>query len=300
MNAEQANGIDLSKILEKLGFHPAKAKGYDLWYHSPFRKENTPSFHVHVVKNVWYDFAEEEGGTVIDFVCAYLKHHSEDHTVKDALRWLKNMQPDGFAPVYAHDEPVAEDAALSLVEICDLQSYFYVDYLNERGIPLTLARKYLKEVYVRNSNTGKTFSVLGFRNEGGGYELRHKFFKGCIAPKDITFIRGKKILPDDIHVFEGMMDFLSALAYQKANRLDGDAIILNSTSCLSKAFPYIKDYSYKTLYSWLDNDTAGEKAALTLKTVAIVEEMNFQPMNDLYAGHKDVNEWHMNKIELKP
>gem|GEM_PF-4687033 len=38
------------------------------WFHSPTRREKTPSFKVDLNKNLWYDFGIGEGGTLIDLV----------------------------------------------------------------------------------------------------------------------------------------------------------------------------------------------------------------------------------------
>lgn len=42
---------------------------------------------------------------------------------------------------------------------------------------------------VRFSLNGKWKFAIGFPNVSGDYEVRNTYFKGCIAPKDITHIR---------------------------------------------------------------------------------------------------------------
>jgi Toprim-like/CHC2 zinc finger len=299
MNIKDAKATDLSSILNKIGHVPARQKGHDLWYYSPFRKEKTPSFHVNTAKNVWYDFGEVMGGSVLDFVCVYLKFHDEDHTLADALRWLGNMHGLTAAQTFVEEDFIDCSTTLSLRRITAVQNPTFIPYLDSRGIPFALARKYLKEAYVHNANTGADFYALAIANENGGYELRNKFFKGCIAPKSISFVRGTHLLHDEIHIFEGMMDFLSALSIQKDKKFEGDVIILNSLSCLQHAWPYIKNYSYKRLYSWLDNDAPGQKAGQILKEFTMEQAgMDFIPMNNLYAAHKDVNDWHRHKLGL--
>lgn len=67
------------------------------------------------------------------------------------------------------------------------------------------------------------------------------FFKGCIAPKDISHVRQQGEQREKCLVFEGMMDYLSFLTLRMKNcptmpNLDGqDYIILNSVSNVSKA-----------------------------------------------------------------
>jgi hypothetical protein len=301
MNTQQANAIPMSEIMESIGHLPVKnSNNLDLWYYSPFRKEKTPSFHVNAVKNVWYDFGDGIGGTVVDFICTYLAHTGEDSTVRDALRWLKNMT---LAPSPLIDTPEEEKHApdnppLLMVSVSDLHQPALLYYLRERGIPLNLARTYLKEALLYNGRTRKQFSTLCLQNEDDGYELRSRFFKGCIGPKSISFVRGSKTSQGDIHVFEGFMDFLSALTYQQENRFEDDAIILNSVHCLPLALTYIKTCPYNHIRAWLDNDPAGEKATHTLRAFAEKECLAFKNMNRVYAPHKDVNAWHVRMPRL--
>ena len=59
---------------------------------------------------------------------------------------------------------------------------------------------------VRFSLNGKWNFAIGFPNASGGYEVRNKYFKGCIAPKDITHIRQTGEPKETCYVFEGFMD----------------------------------------------------------------------------------------------
>lgn len=300
MNASHANAIALSQILHMLGFHPVSQKGNDCWYLSPLRKEKTPSFHVNDKKNIWYDFGGEKGGTVIDFVQAYLQSQGEDHTVRDALRWLENMilLPEVYSAV-PEPEFTETDACLTLKARTDLKSACLIRYLEERGISQAVATKYIKELHIHNSHTGNDFFCLGFKNEDDGYELRNPMFKGCLAPKTLSFIRGSKVLPKEIHVFEGFMDFLTVLELEHKQKLQGDAIVLNSVSCLSQALPYIRNYGYETLYSWLDNDHAGKQALSVLDSfIGEQKGLTHKPMNQIFEQHKDVNAWRVASLKL--
>ncbi len=300
MNTEQANSIELYLILNKLGINPIRQNGFDYWYLSPFRNEKEASFHLNLKKNIWYDFGEEKGGTVIDFVQAYLEKQGEDHTVQDALRWLDNMTPAQSDLLKSIQLELSEEAlSLSLKEKGPIEHFSLIKYLHVRGIPFGLARKYLKQVLVCNHKTGKNFHCLAFRNEEGGYELRNEFFKSCHREKTISFFRGAKVLSGEVHVFEGFMDFLSVLAFKNVARLDGDVIVLNSTNCISHAIGYMNNYGYETMYSWMDNDATGEKATTTLTCFARGQQnLTHKPMNKLYASYKDVNDWRMKALGL--
>lgn len=300
MNIAQANAIPLPEILKKIGSMPTTTRGNDLWYLSPFRDEKTASFHVNITKNVWYDHGEGTGGKVLGFVCTYLKHSGRSDEAKDALRWLRDAMPYDITQIKKEQIPMKkEEPALSIQQVKTIQYQPLVSYLKNRGIPLNLAKKYLKEVLIHNANTEKTFSALGLRNDEGGYELRNEFFKGSIAPKYTSFFRGTETSDDDVHVFEGGFDFLSAIQYQKGQAFEGDVIILNSVANLKRGIAYITNHTYKNIYTWFDNDPAGEKANAFFKCFADDKKMIHRPMNQMYSPHKDVNSWHMHKLGLK-
>ena len=300
MNIADAKTIPMTEILDKLGTPPQRVTQLKAWYLSPLRQEKTASFQVDLKSNLWYDFGEGIGGDLVHFVCLYLKSHRQDHTVSDALRWIKNMVGAAYqiTPV-AFPEENPPDPALLLKTKKPIQHLGLINYLKKRGIALALARQHLKELHLRNPQTQKSFFALGFENEEGGFELRNPFFKGCLRPKAISFIRGTTPKPNSIHLFEGFMDYLSALAQTNHHRLNGDAIVLNSLACLKQALPYLHNYGYQLAYSWMDNDPAGEKATATLADFCKTQQgLTHQPMNAVYAPHKDVNAWHMHQRNL--
>jgi len=299
MNIEHAKSIALSAILEKLGSKSEKQSGKDLWYFSPLRDEKTPSFHVDRKKNLWFDFGSDRGGDGIALVCAYLEASNEDHTVQDALRWLKNMMNNAPIIQEVHDpHEVNSPEKMVLKKTKPLKHRALIHYLTARGIPFAVAKDYLKEVHVYNSESKKSYFALGIKNEGGGYELRNPYFKGCIRPKHITFVRGTIPKPDGIHIFEGFMDYLSIIA-QQGKPMENDAIILNSLSCMRKATAYIKNYGYRIAYTWLDNDPSGMKATEAFAAFFKTEEnLQHRLMNHLYKDNKDVNEWQMSRLNL--
>lgn len=88
MNSKQANALPLTDVLDRMGATSTRQTERELWYLSPLRQEQNASLHVHRDKNVWYDFGEGKGGTVVDLVCAYLHSESEEAGVAAALRWL--------------------------------------------------------------------------------------------------------------------------------------------------------------------------------------------------------------------
>lgn len=302
MNIEQAKTIPISVILDKLNYKVVRQNNHDTWYYSPFRDEKTPSFHIHTKNNTWYDFGEDKGGDTVSFVRHYLKSTREDATVSDALRWISNMA--GYAPIIKPIDkmPMPEqDKTLTIKSAGQIKNIALVKYLAQRGIPLDIASKYLQQVSIHNRQTNKIFLALGLQNEEEGYEVRNSFFKGCVGTKYITFIRGNADISEaSIHLFEGFMDYLSVVAHLKDKSLKGDVIILNSLSCLSLATPYIKNYPYRDVYTWFDNDNSGANANRSIAEFIQTEShLLHKPKHSVYAPYKDVNAWHMHNLSLK-
>jgi hypothetical protein len=301
MNIDQAKTIAISEILKTINVLPKKETPIDAWYLSPIRNEKTASFHLNKKSNLWFDHGIGEGGDIIKLVCLYLKFHKESHQVTDALRWIEIMsgsypkiEPVNFFVV----EPNQGNLTLKSTEPLANQALF--NYLVRRGIDLNIAIRYLDKVQVYNELSGKTITALGFKNDDGGYELRNPNFKGCLKPKYITFVRGKIPKPNRVQIFEGFMDFLTVLTMKEVNQFKDDVIILNSISCLTKATPYIKDYGYETVCTWMDNDKAGkeatEKMANFFKTQPNLKHIR---ANKRYKDFKDVNAMHMHNLGLK-
>ncbi|OQP49070.1 hypothetical protein A4R26_31145 [Niastella populi] len=301
MNHEQAKNIHLSEILDKINCKPARTSGNDVYYLAPWRNERTASLHVNTHKNVWFDHGIGEGGGVIKFVCKYLESSGVDHTEADARRWVKNMF-EGIIFIAPVKLPATstDDRKLIITHVQDIERPALIQYLESRGIPLSVAKPYLKEVYVHNKESKKSIFALGFKNDKSGYEIRNAFFKGSAKPKYLTFIRGLIPKPEGIHIFEGWPDYLTAIIRKRnGQRFKDDTIVLNSLSNLKKATPYIKGYGYRIAYTWMHNDEPGKAATTSLDNFFKTEEnLLHKPMNKEYAPYKDMNAFHMVKLGL--
>jgi hypothetical protein len=303
INAEQAKAIPLTDLLARLGHPPALTRGHYNWYLSPLRAEKRPSFHLHRERNVWYDFGDGRGGNALDFTVYYLEAQGRTANVSDALAFLSDLMGKALIPSPAktpESKPAKQEKLLKLDSLKSLQHPALIKYLQARGINVEIARLYLKEASVRHTETGKRFFVLALANEDGGFELRNLYYKGCIAPKAISFMRGSVPKPGGIHTFEGWPDFLTVLTRERTDRLKYDAISLNSLSMLESGLAYLKGYGYEKLFSWLHNDKGGATALTRLAEFVQTEErLTLYPMNKLYAGYKDVNEWHTINLAVR-
>ncbi len=123
-------------------------------------------------------------------------------------------------------------------------------------------------------------------------KVRNRFFKGCIAPKDITHIRQHGEPRNVCYLFEGFMDYLSFLTIRVKNNpqyprlTTQDYIILNSVSNLAKVESLLANYTQ--FGSYLDNDTAGRNACETLKA-KFGERLLDKSL--YYREYKDLNDY---------
>ena len=154
-------------------------------------------------------------------------------------------------------------------------------YLRERGISADVASRFCCQVEYRYN--GKQFFAVGFKNNSGGYEIRNRFFKGCVSPKDITLIgRNSNVC----HLYEGFMDFLSAVILGIGR--GEDHIVLNSVANMQKVHHLLDGYAQ--VYCHLDNDEAGENACVELQKRYGDKVIDH---SHLYTGYKDLNEYLM-------
>ncbi|WP_300614197.1 toprim domain-containing protein [uncultured Duncaniella sp.] len=248
------------------------------------RQEHTASFKVQTDINCWYDFGIGKGGNIID-LAAELYHSNDLRYLMDCIARCVSVSSSqtvaSFSP-QRHSAPSFTD-----IEVVPLRHHALVAYLQERGIPAQIAAEHCKQIHY--SCRGKRYYAVGFANESSGYETRNKYFKGCIAPKDITLRRIRDGPTIDVAVFEGFIDYLSALTLGIIKGLD--AIILNSVSNVGKAIPYLRDYS--TIHCYLDNDNAGKSAFAAISA----DFVNVIDCSTLYSQFNDLNEFLMNSIQ---
>ena len=295
MNIAQIKQINLVDYLKAIGFSPTKESAKSAWYHAPYREDRTPSFKVNKDKNMWYDFGTAQSGDIIDL--AELLYQS-----KDVSRLLKLIE--GAAPALAPRirTPISPNgerlpAQFRNVKVVDLNHEALKSYLQTRGIDLEIAKCECKEVYYTCNK--KVYFAVAFPNVGGGYEIRNPYFKGCIAPKDISIIRkSERLRRDCCCLFEGFMDYLSYLTLVKLGRITErsefmDYIILNSVSNISRAIETIK--KYEVIHCYLDNDDTGRRSVDTL------QELLGNRVYDMFAAYplyKDLNDFLRNKKKI--
>ena len=151
MNIAEINEeIRIEDFLASEGYQPEKTKkaGKELWYCSPLRTENTPSFKVETTKNVWFDYATRSGGSLLE-LCKQLKNLS----AKEAVYYFNREYSGTVSTVEQRTNHLKkikeynEDNGEIIDEIKPIKNSNLLDYLKERKIDLNVAREHLTEVH---------------------------------------------------------------------------------------------------------------------------------------------------------
>ena len=295
-------GKDLSLIkrysimeyLEKKGIRPVRRTPAYAMYRSPLREETRPSFKVDMEKNLWIDYAEGRGGSIIDL---YMR--LEGCTLSEAICRLGQKTPGNTTQSSSSSkretsispnqrENVTASGARRLIGISDTLPPYLQEYLTkERRIDLEKATPFLK--CISYEVRGRRYEAIGFANLSGGYELRdNKIFKGTIAPKDITPIFENKAQP--VYLFEGFMDFLSFLSMK--GEVTNQCLVMNSVSNVARSIHYLNERNITSIRVFLDNDYAGQRAVQEFVNAGFkVEDMAVY-----YRDFKDLNEYHVSRV----
>ncbi|OSZ82569.1 hypothetical protein CAP35_04690 [Chitinophagaceae bacterium IBVUCB1] len=293
MDITYAKTIPLQKIFAVWGITPKPIRnGLDL-YACPFNDEQLSNLVVNPTTNTWFDPMTGQTGNGIALVCRYLQSEGVNHTVMDAMRWLRNMVGYPYTTIeLPQDMPdyKSMDACFVIRDIAHVSDPTLIRYLEQRGIPFHVARHKLKQVRVRNKQTGKSFIAIGFVNEDGGYAIRNPTIKAHIDIRTISFIRGKIPKPDGVHIFKDSYDYLSIVIMRNGRLFEEDSIILNSMDCLQDMTAYIRNYGYVYLRAWLGNDEQGKTYTALLQSFCTTENLRFETANNSYSDFKDLND----------
>lgn len=211
MTIQDAKQIKLADYLQSLGYTPIKQQGKNLWYKSPLRNETDASFKVNTELNQWYDFGIGKGGNIIALAAEL--YHSEN--VAYLLERIAERTPYIRPASFSFGEQKAHNSSFQGVQVGELSSLALIDYLRGRGINIELAKRECKEL--RFEHNGKPYFAIGFSNISGGYELRNRYFKGCLAPKDITHIRQQGEQRDGVLSLRGLYG-LSLFPYNSSEQ----------------------------------------------------------------------------------
>ena len=282
------------EYLEKKGIRPVRRTPAYAMYRSPLREETRPSFKVDMEKNLWIDYAEGRGGSIID-----LCMHLEGYTLLEAICRLGQNALEHTAHSYNSSkretsispnqiENVTASGTRRLICLSDTLPPHLQEYLKkERCIDLEKAKPFLK--CISYEVRGRRYEAIGFANSSGGYELRdNHLFKGTVAPKDITPIFEDMEQP--VCLFEGFMDFLSFLSMK--GEVSNQCLVMNSVSNVARSIHYLNKRNITSVRTFLDNDYAGQRAVQEFVNAGFkVEDMAVY-----YGDFKDLNEYHVSRV----
>ena len=282
------------EYLERKGIRPVRKTPTYVMYRSPLREETHPSFKVDTEKNLWIDYAEGRGGSIIDLcirlegctlseaICR-LGQNALEHT---AYCSCSSKRETSISPNQRKD--ITASGTRRLTSISDTLPPHLQEYLKkERCIDLEKATPFLKCISYEVRE--RRYEAIGFANSSGGYELRdNHLFKGTIAPKDITPIFEDKAQP--VCLFEGFMDFLSFLSMKE--EVTNQCLVMNSVSNVVRSIHYLNKRNITSVRAFLDNDDAGRKAVQEFVNTGFkVEDMAVY-----YRDFKDLNEFHVSRV----
>ena len=282
------------EYLERKGIRPVRKTSTYVMYRSPLREETHPSFKVDTEKNLWIDYAEGRGGSIIDLcirlegctlseaICR-LGQNALEHT---AYCSCSSKRETSISPNQRED--VTASGTRRLTSISDTLPPHLQEYLTEeRCIDLEKATPFLK--CISYEVRGRRYEAIGFANSSGGYELRdNNTFKGTVAPKDITPIFEDMEQP--VCLFEGFMDFLSFLSMK--GEVTNQCLVMNSVSNVVRSIHYLNKRNITSVRAFLDNDDTGRKAVQEFVNAGFkVEDMAVY-----YRDFKDLNDFHISRV----
>ena len=279
-----------------MGHSPVKRQGNNLWYKSPFREETEASFKVNIERNQWFDFGIGEGGNIISLAAHLYATDYVPYILKRIEEQIPHVRPVSFS----FRKQSSSEPSFQQLEIEPLSSPTLLSYLHERGINTELAKKECKEAHF--THNGKRYFAIAFPNISGGYKIRNRYFKGCVAPKDISHIRQSGEQREACYVFEGFMGYLSFLTLRLENcpkfpDLDRqDYMVLNSVTNVNKALYPLG--SYGRIHCFFDNDCAGMEALRQIR-MEYGRDRYIRDASQIYSGCKDLNEYLQKQVESK-
>lgn len=262
---EKANNTDLRALLVDFGFSQLSNNLFE----NPFKtesKSNSFSVFEHHTQKIFVakDLSSGKIWNVMTLTMEY-KRISFVEAMYFLLKFNKEFVQQSKEDNFFLSKPCFTQPMPNHKEATDKQKQNLNYYLKkERGISPTLAKEYLK--YTQYEIKSQWYYGLFFLNDSEGYAVRNKSFKGNFGKADITTILYKN--STTWIIFEGFIDFLSAITYYKT-KFKANILILNSTSHLEKAKIVLKESQAKQIYTFLDNDKAGKEATNELQKLSI-------------------------------
>jgi len=273
--------VSLSALLARLGFQPARSSGREQLYRSMLRDDDrTPSFSVNDELGVWFDHGTGKDGNVVDFGIAFWPAL----TFKEVLAKIWEVAQQALPAVSFQPAPTGRRrrAHNQVEQVCPLGHTAAITQYLEHRVVAAAAEAYLQEIhyFLRDEKQEvRHFFAAGHQNESGGWEVRNKYFKGCLGNKGLTHYAND---PRRVCLFEGYFDFLSWKHEQPEDK--ASVLVLNSLSLLEAALRVALQYPEINVF--FDHDKRGRIATRRLlKALPYASDRSAA-----YAGFHDYND----------
>lgn len=305
MNSKQAKEINLIDFISKIcTISTLSNGGSQALFLNDLRGEKNPSLSVGLDKSNkwgWFDFSSGYSGNIIDFVMLHYNKNSVSAALDKIAEIMllprrENKTNNSFIYVDKYNNNVT-----AIKTIKPLQNKALIEYLESRNLNIFFVKRYTEEIYysITEKDIVKNFFAVCFKNNSSGYAIRNKYHKSNLIISDITYIPLSEKPSKRVLIFEGFINFLSALTYYKTDIAKHDVIILNSVSMFKKAAKLIIENGYEVIYDFLDNDFAGQLCILQIEEILREAQIN-KTLIDLpviknsfciYIGYNDFNDF---------
>ncbi len=275
MNCEQIKqNVSIRTVMESYGLFPVKENKRTAFYFALDRQEKTASLSVDFIKNTAFDFGTGKIYDVISIVQAINKCN-----VSTALEYLNKLD---FSPTIDNVVETNDGFTYNVLKTIDVEHPALLEYLKSRGV--LNCKSLIKEIHYKIED--KYYFAIAFFNNSGGIEVRNKYSKICLGPKDVTLIKKGNQQNNEIVVFEGFFDYLSYKTIEDDKfSSDADYLVFNSTSMLLAGDKILK--KYKKISLFLDNDKTGKTVVEQIRN----SYKNVEDFSWMYQHDKDLNQW---------
>jgi len=259
---ELKKNVPISDFLSLLGHHPVRPGRVELSYRAPYRNDTAPSLSVNDRLGLWYDHGSGQGGSVLD-LAMILFQTSNVAEAASKLNELFDKPALAYLPrlAWALDKEKSERVQhYRILKIGTVGTNRAISaYLEQRGILAEAIRsRAVKEIYYEiedEAGKKKRYFGAGWFNDTDGVDIRSEYVKICLFKKDMLTLAGTS---ERINVFEGMMNFLSALK-ERTVMLKDHNLILNSLAMTGRLIQKLGDVDPSQIRLFLDYGKAGDE-----------------------------------------
>ncbi len=289
----KANQTDLRALLINFGFKQLS----NTLFENPFKtekKSNSFSVFQHTTSKIWIakDLSNGKNWNVMTLTMELKKK-----SFVEAMYLLLDFNKEYIVPTdnsFFLSKPNSYRSVPTHKEATPTQKNSLNHYLKiDRCVSPSLVKEYVEYRQFQYEGSSIWYYALFFKNDSEGYVIRNKAMKSpkCLGTSDVTTILYQN--STIWIVFEGFIDFLSAITYYK-KPFKGNVLVLNSVVNTEKGIQILKSLAATKIFAFLDNDEQGKKATQKLKNIGI-------PLIDkvsLFGECKDFNQFLTTKKTL--